>query len=259
MNKKKNIIIVLAILCVLIFILILNNSNNNSDVKSNLIVSENINCDYNPKLYYEIDNRKIYSYCLDNIKVIVDNQNIELKEYLENNSIDDFIKMLEKEIVFYDGGTTLYKDGGTKKITSNNISLLKCNTLDGNKDIYIGNKDMEYKSNFCKDDNSTFTRTYMVKKIEKNKEQNCNDCLTCVCGNSLNVTLSQFQGETKTVIIDNYFDDLRDGNTYEFEFMLNEDVTDIEDDIDFIFRNSMIVDIRITDKLGLLQRQDEIK
>ena len=255
MSKKKKciLLVIILVICVFIFTLLLNKNN------SNLIVNEIENCDNEAKLYYEIDGKKIYSYCLDIVEIVVDDKNIDLKEYLKNNSIDDLVDMLEKESTFYDGGTSIYKDGGTKKITSNGITLIRCNTLDGNRDIYIGNKDMEYKVNFCKNDNRTFTRTYMIKKIEDYKEQNCNDCLTCVCGKSLSVTLNQFQSETKTVIIDSYWDELFENKTYEFEFMLNEGITDIEDNIEFIFKNSTIVEIRETNKVGLLQRQDEIK
>lgn len=255
MSKKKKsiLLVIILVICIFIFILILNKNN------SNLIVNETKNCDNVAKLYYETDEKIIYSYCLDSIEVIVNNKTIDLKEYLKNNSIDNLINMLEKESTFYDGGTSIYKDGGTKKITTNGITLIKCNTLDGNRDIYIGSKNMKYKSNFCKNDNSTFTRTYTIKKIENYKEQNCNDCLTCVCGKSLSVTLNQFQSETKTVVIDSYWDELFENKTYEFEFMLNEDATNIEDNIEFIFKNSTIVEIRETEKVGLLQRQDEIK
>lgn len=255
MDKKKKyfLFVIILVVCIFIFVLLLNKNN------SNLIVNELENCDNVAKLYYETDRVKIYSYCLDSIEVIVDDKTIDLKEYLKNNTIDNLINMLEKESTFYDGGTTIYKDGGTKKITSKGITLIKCNTLDGNRDIYIGNKDMEYKANFCKNDNKTFTRTYTIIKVEDYKEENCNDCLTCVCSKSLSVTLNQFQAETKTVIIDSYWDEIFENKTYEFEFMLNEDATNIEDNIDFIFKNSRIVEIRETEKVGLLQRQDEIK
>ena len=31
-----------------------------------------------------------------------------------------------------------------------NITLIKCNTIDGNKDIYIGDYNLNFKSNICK-------------------------------------------------------------------------------------------------------------
>ena len=48
------------------------------------------------------------------------------------------------------------------------------------------------------------------------------------------------------------------GNTYEFEFMLYDDIINIEDNIESIFKNSIIVEIRKTNKIGSLQRQDRI-
>lgn len=256
MNKKKrNILILFGIIltiCILIVIFIINTNN------SNFIVNETSNCDNVAKLYYQYNNQKIYTYCLDKVEVIVDDKKTELKEYLKSNGIDDLINKLEKESTFDDGGTTIYKDGGTKKITGNGLTLIKCNTLEGNNDIYIGNKDMEFKLNFCKNDNRTFTRTYTIKKVENYAEQQYENGVPVTYGKSLSVTLSQFQGETKTVIINNLWDELIENQTYEFEFILNGDTSDIEDNIKSIFKNSTIVEVRSTKKEGLSQRQDAI-
>lgn len=41
---------------------------------------------------------------------------------------------------------TTYKDGGTRVFKSNtyNLTIVTCNTLDGDKDIYVGNYDMSF-------------------------------------------------------------------------------------------------------------------
>ena len=204
MTKKRKYILLIIILLtvILIYIFILNTKN------VPIIISKTINCDNNAKLYHQKNNTKIYSYCLDKIEVIIDNKPIELKEYLKNNSINDLINSLEKTASLYDGGTNIYNDGGSKRITNNGIALIKCNTIDGNKDIYIGNKDMQYKSNFCKDNNSTFTRTYTIKKIKNYTKQQYEGGIPVTYSKSLSVNLSQFQGETKTVIINNVFEKL---------------------------------------------------
>ena len=247
----------------------LNNTNPNQDSNKNesytssdnydALTTTKTDCEHKPKLYYQYDNRKIYTYCLNNVELIIDNKTIELKDYLKNNTLDSLIKNLELISSYYDGGTNIYNDGGSKRITNNGITLIKCNTIDGNKDIYIGNKDMQYKYNFCKDNNNTFTRTYTIKKVENYTKQQYEDGIPVTYAKSLEVTLSQFQGETKTVIINNISKDLIKDKTYEFEFMLYDDNKNIEDTIESIFKNTHIVEIRLTDKDGLSQIQEPIR
>jgi len=262
--KKRNIILTITIISItiIIFITYIFNSNSNdindNNNNQNLTINEDSECDHKPKLYYQNNNQKIYTYCLDKIELTIDNEPIELKEYLKNNSINDLINSLEKTASLYDGGTNIYNDGGSKRITNNGITLIKCNTIDGNKDIYIGNKDMEYKSNFCKDNNSTFTRTYTIKKIKNYTKQQYEDGIPVTYSKSLSVTLSQFQGETKTVIINNIFEKLEKNKTYEFEFRLRNNTASIEDNIESIFKNTDIIEVRQTNKKGLSQIQDPI-
>lgn len=52
-----------------------------------------------------------------------------------------------------------YRDGGSIMYEKDNLRILKCNTNDGNKDIYIGYNNLEYKDGYC-----------MRANIEKNKE-----------------------------------------------------------------------------------------
>ena len=114
---------------------------------------------------------------------------------------------------------------------------------------------MQYKSNFCKDNNNTFTRTYTIKKVKNYTKQQYENGIPVTYAKSLEITLSQFQGETKTVIINNISKDLIENNTYEFEFMLYEDNKNIEDTNESIFKNTHIVEVRPTDKVGLSQIQ----
>ena len=56
---------------------------------------------------------------------------------------------------------------------------------------------------------------------------------------------------------DNLWDiKLEQNKTYEFEFQLYEDVKNLKDTIDYIFKNTTIVEIRETDKVGLEQTQE---
>lgn len=206
------------------------------------------------QLLLKDNDRNIYTYCLENPKIKIGRNEIELEKYIEDNedAIDEIIKILELKDIFDDGGTQIYKG---------DITLIKCNTLDGNKDIYIGNKDLKFKQNFCKNNNYTFIRTYTVKDISKYTEQQyTDDGIPVGYGNSFKVTLSEFQGDTKTIIINNLWDiSLEKNKTYEFELMLYEDANDIKDTIEYIFKNSTIVEVRETNKVGMEQKQEPMK
>ena len=212
---------------------------------------ENQNECNKPKLLLSKDGRNIYTYCIENITIEMKDRKVELKSYIEDNSnaINKIIDTLKLEDTLMDGGTQIYKG---------DITLIKCNTLDGNKDIYIGNDNMKFKQNFCKDNNYTFIRTYTVKDISKYTEQQYDEDGNRVSyGNSFKVELNEFQGETKTVIINNLWDiTLEKNKTYEFEFMINEDVTNVKDEIEDIFKNSTIVGVKETTKTGLEQIQE---
>ena len=112
------------------------------------------NCDKQVKLYYSENDINVYTYCLDDVKVGEEKQ--ELKEYLKeknvtiHTSINYLIDKLTNEGVFIKGQEAILNDGGSKMYINDNINILMCNTLEGNQDIYIGNGSMKYESNFCK-------------------------------------------------------------------------------------------------------------
>ena len=105
-------------------------------------ISEKTICNHKAKLYTKKDKIKIYTYCVEKIKIKTKEKEKDLKNYLKENSLNNLINALKIDQIIKDGGTTIYK--------KNNIKLIKCNTLEGNKDIYIGTKNMPLKSNFCK-------------------------------------------------------------------------------------------------------------
>lgn len=65
-----------------------------------------------------------------------------------NQSLDRSIKNLTDKLeatdALNDGGTTIYKD------KAKNITVIACHTLNGNKDVYIGDYQLNYKENMCK-------------------------------------------------------------------------------------------------------------
>ncbi len=190
--------------------------------KTNLVYNENIssekiNCDYKPMLLFEADNYKVYSYCVDNIKIN--------NERLNRNNLQSFIYELDKidednKLMFKDGGTILYK--GTS------MNVLKCNTiLDfslSNNDIYIGDSEMDYKINFCKPNNETEVKRFTVEEV--------------------GVDYLVVSRENEKDKVPYYFNKVLDvGKEYDFEMMFPEDLI-IEDKISEIFSLGTIVEIR---------------
>ncbi len=64
--------------------------------------------------------------------------------------MDDFIELLEQETSLEKMKKEIYKDGETVLYHSDSIGILKCNTLDGNQDIYIGDNNLIYEERYCK-------------------------------------------------------------------------------------------------------------
>lgn len=103
------------------------------------------------KEYLKFDNGTIY--LAENVSelFIVENKNqTSLKKYIINStgsmdkSVESITNLLNKQSILKDGGTVIFKN------KDKNITLIKCNTIDGNKDIYIGDYNLNFKSNMCK-------------------------------------------------------------------------------------------------------------
>lgn len=101
--------------------------------------------------YLTKENRTIY--LENNIKelYIFDHQRRwTFKYYVTNtnqsleNSLKSVTDLLEKEANLKDGGTAIYKD------KDKNMTVIACNTLKGNKDVYIGDYQLSFKDNMCK-------------------------------------------------------------------------------------------------------------
>ena len=85
---------------------------------------------------YEYD---IYYSGVENVTIKINNEEIDLKQALLNNNItmEQIIEQAEKdrenEIIF----TDMLKDGGTMFYYYHTYIIKKCNSLDGNRDVYI--------------------------------------------------------------------------------------------------------------------------
>lgn len=101
--------------------------------------------------YLTKENRTIY--LENNIKelYIFDHQSRwTFKHYVTNanqsleRSLKSVTDLLEKEANLKDGGTAIYKD------KDKDMTIIACNTLKGNKDVYIGDYQLSFKDNMCK-------------------------------------------------------------------------------------------------------------
>lgn len=101
-------------------------------------------CDNQVIEYYQYEEQKVYLVCLDDIKL----NDVTLKDYFSKayQTFNDSINSLINNMELIDA----YKDGGTKLYKNDTITIIKCNTTLGNKDIYIGDTNLEYQENYCK-------------------------------------------------------------------------------------------------------------
>lgn len=209
-------------------------------------------------LYYEEESRSVYLYCLDGIWLNNEKERVELKDYLNRNhkNINDFIQLFLLSETYDDGGSRMYKEIGSSEnadvFTNHGLSILECNTLDENHDIYLGPSSMEYEDNFCRfnteEQNKSFTRTYYVDSIHlDNKDEQI-----------MYLTLSQFQGETnmEVKVLKKLANDVKMGYYYEFTFEYTDN--HFENSIKGIFENTTLKEIKKTDKVGIGQVQEEI-
>ena len=175
---------------------------------------------------------------------------IDLKKYIKKNknsikNIITFLPFKTYELIDY---MTIYAGEGFEISKDTTIKLAKCHTSSGNNDVYIGNVRMNAKSNFCKDNNYTFIRTYFVEDIEYDSYSYYNVKLKSVDGIVETVSISDWKAKK-----------LEKNKTFEFELMLNDNVKNIKDNTKFIFGNSTIVDIRETTKDIKDQINEKIK
>ena len=202
----------------------------------NKLIYTNDNIWYYDTYEVEVCNKDLICYGLINAlnhkQITVE----ELKSYYEELSKNNEAGM----VVLNDGGTTIY--------THKTHTVIFCNTINNNKDIYYGPTDLtdKLKSVYCNHDTSKrnyFIRTYRVLNIIPSKDNAYND-----------ITISQFQGETEIVRIPSTYA-LEEDKTYEFTFYT---YNTFDDTIDNIFTNATLSSIKETDKVGLDQLQEKI-
>ena len=184
---------------------------------NNKITATSMECDYTPHLLFEYKNQKIYTYCVKDVLINGRELNIE--------NATEFIDELDG---YNDSAIITYKEGGTKLYPGSDMKVLRCNRMVDfsltNQDIYIGDTNLRYKSNFCTPNNKTITKRFKVTNINGNF-----------------VTLSR-DNETGTI----YYDEdkeLEEGKTYDFELQIGEDLI-YQDTIEQLFNLGTIIEVR---------------
>lgn len=159
----------------------------------------------------------------------IDSRITSLKDKLDNNQnfINKILNKLSYEIVYDTASSKIYKDYKTEKLTNNGITIIKCGGKNNiTNDIYIGPDSMEYKSNFCLKDNSTFVKTYKVTDVTEYFSY-------------VELTLSDDISTYRTTLNTNY--KFEEGNIYDFEFKKEKENNNT---IKSIIENSTLVEIR---------------
>ena len=239
--KKRN---VLGFICIGIIILIIigsifysKNGKNNQESNAVIFQASKINNCKNTKVYAEMADYQIISYCLDNIK-ISDGSSKDIVDYLSNNNILKVVDSWNKKVLNNNNGTLYY---------NSDYKIVKCN-LDNNKNLYVGTDDMTVDDLCVKNSEKTaFKRTYQILNITDSDNEEY-----------WFLTLKEYQvDEVVTVKVKKEINpNLKEKKSYIFELEFNG--TCITDELKWILGNTDIVSIKPTDKIGMDATRDEV-
>lgn len=239
--KKRN---VLGFICIGIIVLIIigsifysKNGKNNQESNAVIFQASKINDCNNTKVYAEMTDYQIISYCLDNIK-INDGSSKDIVNYLSNNNILKVVDSWNKKVLNNNNGTLYY---------NSDYKIVKCN-LDNNKNLYVGTNEMAAEDLCVKENEKTaFKRTYQVLNITDSDNEEY-----------WFLTLKEYQvDEVVTVKVKKEINpNLKEKKSYVFEFEFNGAC--ITDELKWILENTDIVGIKSTDKIGMDAIRDEV-
>lgn len=173
----RNILITIIILLIGTIVGLLIYKSNRKEISCNDSKEETISIyDIEPivKDYSSISNSKVYLYNTNEVRL---QNNLLLKDYLNKyKDLDSLFSSLEDYLIIEktlkDGGTIIYKTKEKNELFAQNLTIIRCNTSDGNKDIYFG----EYIDTLTAFENGAcgknffsdvaFTRVYTIKSIK---------------------------------------------------------------------------------------------
>lgn len=162
--KKLMISIIIIIPLLLICLIVFNqkgkdtypkiiNLKDNFDIKP-ILNKYGIN-ELNIQEYYNTNSKTIFLISLKDIELNDKTNSITLKDYLNyKKNIDNVIDMITSNLIYdktINNEFTIYKSNNKE---NSGITLIKCHTNDGNKDLYIGRENLvinsEIEKNICK-------------------------------------------------------------------------------------------------------------
>lgn len=87
----------------------------------------------------------LYYYGLEEVIVKVDNKTMPLEEALKSGKVtlQGIIAKANRDLDAKSITRETYKDGGSMEYHYDNYTIIKCHKLNGNRDVYIGTKDMK--------------------------------------------------------------------------------------------------------------------
>jgi len=208
----------------------------NEEAKLEIVESDN-KCS-EAKLYYSLDDYDIYTYCLDSIKISRNKEFVELSSLFESDTtINDLFRNMKEKEIYKDGGSKLYVD------EEQDIGLIRCNTIDGNRDIYIGSKDIKYEESFCK------TRDEEYPLITESEFQEDYEVLAIIDANSENykhITLRIPNTDyIETVKVESKFLSNVKPNNGIYTFTFKTDDIPFRSDIKSVFENATLKSIKL--------------
>lgn len=85
----------------------------------------------------------IYAY-EGSVNILINNEEISLKQALLENKItmDEIIAKANEDLANKKIKGDMYRDGGSMLYQYDNYTIIKCHTLDGNRNVYIGTPEM---------------------------------------------------------------------------------------------------------------------
>lgn len=141
----------------------INNDNFHTEKKIRYVIMN----DENGEMY------KIYYYGIDSAMITVGEDNYDFEQAILSGilTLDQILAEMNLYAELNDGGTEIYRDNGSRKYFSDSYTIIKCNTVDGNRDIYIGDNNMLMEEGFCKF-KTTDAEIKLQEEVEKIKDVN---------------------------------------------------------------------------------------
>ena len=140
------------------------------------------------------DKYKIYYYGINNAIIIVGENSYDFEQTILTGTLtlDEILNDMELYATLNDGGTKIYKGMKNGSYLTDGYSLIRCNTIDGNRDIYIGKYDMEYEDFFCK-----FKTTDAEIKLQEEVDKMNSTKMIVIKNTTNNKIINKITDETK--------------------------------------------------------------